>query len=362
MYPLYILHEAFEGVTMQVTLNIPRRNSERAMRLLHELLQLEGEEDDARSPPRAHRKAGPLRSVAVRYGNLLAIPTGTVRTTDGRLDIGVRGGTIGAPAMFNSYLPVKALLRAVLNISEQGGGPVTLAGLKNACKAEFLTDSVVTNARGFPLPRDPEGSINHLIRHFGGAAVEMALLTLDGKVHGKEIPEIPRSERDWEGVHVYATPQGRDFALTENDLFDKGGSSRVLNQHERQWIVNYLESIDAQGYKEFSTLRNSLDFLRRTHDGRNLKQWFKSDPGFVSYARRTSSQTGKVLDTTLDSLSATFAASKLAILRELGAVADTSGDYLIVGDLTDRKGQVAAACPRSARTGRGRNNGDAPVR
>jgi hypothetical protein len=102
--------------------------------------------------------------------------------------------------------------------------------------------------------------------------------------------------------------------------------------------MSYLKKIDHEGYGEYSLLLSVYKFLSDGHNGKNeLCEWFQHNEKFVEYIKSWSRKAQRD-DLTgfrdqINNLSITFAASKIALLRELNIIMNKRNDYTIVGAL-----------------------------
>jgi len=240
---------------------------------------------------------------------------------------------IGNWGLFNSFFPIKAVLRVLINKENGRKEALTLKELVEICRVEFSKGNL-RKLRGLPSNLKKESSIGRLVWHFIGPSREMGFLVIEGEINGNKVNHIPNSEKDWGKVKLYPTNDGVEFALLENNIFDKGGNEQVLTKGEKEWLVEYLKSIDRKGHKEFTILKNVFKFLQSGHDGKDeLRNWFRNNSTFLSYVKKVSSKRGGALGEQLNNLSITFAASKIALLREFGIVSNKRGDYRIIGEL-----------------------------
>ncbi|MBN2331383.1 MAG: hypothetical protein JXC85_06215 [Candidatus Aenigmarchaeota archaeon] len=242
---------------------------------------------------------------------------------------------VGNWGLFNSFFPIKAVLRVLINRENENEKSLTLRELVEICRIEFSKGNL-RKLRGLPSNLSKESSIGRLVWHFIGPAREMGFIVIEGEVKGEKVDYIPISDKDWNKVRLFPTKDGAKFALLENNVFDKGSSDQVLTIEERKWLMDYLKKIEKRGHKEFTILKKVFEFLSSGHDGKeDLRSWFRNNSAFLNYIKKSSSKSGEALNNQLDNLSITFAASKLALLREFGLVSNKRGDYSIIGDLNE---------------------------
>ena len=240
--------------------------------------------------------------------------------------------SVGSWGMFNSFFPGKATLRVLAHLMEETNQKyVRLSDLMNKMR-EVLQESELTKLRGFPNNTKKESSIGRLVYHFIRIFTEMGFFI---------VKTTDRSKEDvwacnWEDIEITLTKEGLEFAKIKNRVFDYNESNQVLTLEEKTWLIDYLKKIDREGYKEYSILKDVFEFLKEGHNGKDeLWNWFKNNENFRNYVKQWSRKADdpEAFEKQIENISTTFAAGKLALLRELGIVKNKRNDYTILEEL-----------------------------
>lgn len=232
---------------------------------------------------------------------------------------------VGTWGQFNSFFPVKAVLRVLAHMVEENDGkPVDLEHLVKK-SVEVFTAAGLSDYRGFPTNIRKESAVGRLVWHFITPAHEMGLIGVEGKT------KIPT--RAWGEVNVFSTKEGLEFAKLENLLFDGKSKAQLLSEPEKKWTLEYLKKIDDAGYKEHTFLKRTFDELKKGN--RDLAGWLEKDKHFNEYLEsRSSKEKGtKEFKKQLKHVATMFAQSKIALLRELGVISNKRNDYTVIGTL-----------------------------
>jgi ribosomal protein L37E len=240
--------------------------------------------------------------------------------------------TVGSWGMFNSFFPGKAVLRILGNLqseSNQNSVPVSVLMEKTA---EQIKVHGLSHFRGFPNDPDRENSIGRLYHHFIKTFCNMGLISLKLKEdNGNSV-----WDEDWQNVEISLTKEGLEFAQLKNLILDDGQESQILSPDEKKWLLSYLIHLDKKDYKEYSMLKQVYEFIKEGHNGNeDLWAWFRSNPVFISYVKKWSRKADDdtAFKKQLENLAPTFAASKVALLRELGVIKNKRNDYTIIGGI-----------------------------
>ncbi len=305
---------------MELRIKITRKNARKIARLIEELARLEVEETILGSPKEEARGFG----LTEWFPNYLAPPPRLENLRSGNVLLdSVEARHVGTWGQFNSFFPVKAVLRVLAHImSENNGKAVNLQKLVNVSK-EVFEQAGLGRYRGFPSSSKPS-AIGRLVWHFIIPAHQMGLIHMEGAEN--------ISTKEWEKVYVSLTREGLEFARLENPIFDKGSAEQVLSKSEREWILNYLKEIDAKGYKEYSFLRRIFEELKRGNT--NIPVWLQNDEKFNEYVKSWSRKRNDPakFKKQLEHVATMFAQSKIALLRELGMISCKRNDYSVIGD------------------------------
>lgn len=249
---------------------------------------------------------------------------------------------VGTWGQFNSFFPVKAALRILVNcLSENKKDSVNLREFVFKCTEIFrktkINNKRLSKYRGFPL-RKKDTAIGRFVWHFLIPAQETGLIRItESSLDYRGMPYAPN---DWNRVHITVTREGLEFALLRNPLFDGTSMEQVLGEDERGWIIDFLKKIDKDGFREYSILKDVYEFLKKGHNGKEeLWSWFENDRRFINYVKSWSRKSGKPkqLKKQIANIARTFAASKIALLRELGVVRNKRNDYTVIRGLETKK-------------------------
>ncbi len=308
---------------MELKIRITPKNVQQIAKLLPLLVAEEGEELDLDEKLEAH---GPEESVEMEEDTgCFAIPSRIEGLDSGKAIVDEQTNAVGSWGQFNSYFPIKALLRAIANLMiVQESDSVDLNEVVNLCRDEFKRRGF-SKYRGFPNSDKPS-SIGRFVWHFISTAHEMGLINVEGIDEG----DIPLY--DWVGTAVSITKEGYDFAVIRNGILDDNKDVQILTAKERDWILRFLKRIDKQGHKEFSFISRLYQSLK---DGKDPKASLEGDEDFKDYIRTWSRKTEspRALNKQISNVATTFASSKIAILRELGVVSNKRGDYSVISNL-----------------------------
>jgi hypothetical protein len=244
----------------------------------------------------------------------------------------VATSSIGAWGMFNSFFPGKTLLRILAHLLiENKSNSISLKELVSKA-TEIIKKNNLNQFRGFPNHPDQENSISRLVYHFIKPFSEMGLFIVKSK--DGSLGEI--WGESWNNIEISLSKEGFEFAKLKNNLLDENERVQILTSEERQWLIHYLQKIDRMGYKEYSILSEVFSFIKQGHNGKeDLWNWFSNYNIFRNSVKEWSrkSDDKEAFNKQLENLSSTFAASKIALLREMGVIKNKRNDYTLVGEL-----------------------------
>lgn len=311
---------------MELRIKITRENAERVAKLIKELVQLEveglvvtGAETEIAGPKKKGLAfAKPLPGYLSSPPELENLKGGKIVQTPAAKHVGTWG-------QFNSFFPVKGVLRVLCHmVSENGGKAVNLQGLVDRSKATFQLAGLGCY-RGFPSS-GKESAVGRLVWHFITPAHEMGLARIEGT---KEIPV-----RGWGKVNIAPTKEGYEFAKLKNLIFDERDTRQLLSDAEREWLLGYLKKIDGEGYREYSFLREVFGELEKGNT--DIASWLENSQRFISYVKSWSrkAKQERKFKKQVANVAAMFAQSKIALLRELGMISDKRNDYTVIGHLS----------------------------
>jgi len=311
---------------LELRIKITPENAERVMRLIRELVvseDLVGSEESA-AVLDIEKTAETSKEVAKKY---LSPPPAFDDLVHGEVTLTETAKYVGTWGQFNSFFPMKAVLRVLAHLMEESNrSPVSLQALVDKSVQAFKAMGL-QRFRGFPKRYKRESSIGRLVWHFVTTACEMGLIKIEGD---SEIPS-----HDWDRVSISITREGWEFSKLENRLLDWNGKEQVLTDDERNWMADYLKKIDVRGFREFSILMDVFEELKKGNT--DISSWLERNENFRQYIRSWSRKTENLaeFDQQLKTVAIMFAQSKIALLREMGAISNRRNDYTVIGSLGD---------------------------
>lgn len=304
---------------MEIKIEVTKKNKDKILKLLSELIDSEVEGSVGIGFGR--NKENEVQTNIVSRDNYLSPPSNVNNLEFGKPNI--CKSPYGAFAMFNSYIPGKASLRILAHLmAENKGKPIKYKDLIAKC-VEIYEKTGLSKYRGFPNvgKKKKESSISRLEWHLIYPFDEMGLIQI--------------REENFERL-VSITREGLDFARIPNLLLDEGHDKSVLSDKEKEWLVEYLEKIESDGFEEYSVLSNLVEFLKTGKKNRqDIINWFMENKKIVDFIRESSryKNDDDQFSKQLQNLCSTFVAGKIALLRELGTVLDKRGDYSAIKNL-----------------------------
>ena len=263
--------------------------------------------------------------------------------------VGYQEKTVGSWGMFNSFFPGKAISRVAANMINNAESDYV--PLKEVIQktAEAVKSAGIVRLRGFPNNTARESSVGRLANHFAKTFYDMGLIDLRPmnpanrsglKIYGRGNLKIQINGQKVElsALEMGLTRDGLDFARLRNGIFDDRKDSQILSKEESDWMISYLKRIAKEGYNEYPILHELYSFLKEGNKKwRDLCNWFAQKAELEEYAKKWSRKAGdeKAFRQQIDGLASTFAAGKLSLLRELGAVSNKRNDYTIIGNLRE---------------------------
>ncbi|MEM2618861.1 MAG: hypothetical protein QXR87_04690 [Candidatus Hadarchaeales archaeon] len=310
---------------LELRITITRKNVDKIVQLIGELLQ---EEESTATALSTEKMGGPNASATETLLKYLLPPPQLENLPEGKvITSSAEARYFGTLGLFNSFFPVKAVLRILAHMMEENGGkPVSLQQLVDR-SIEVFRAAGLSEYRGFPTRRkggkEKDSAIGRLVWHFIIPARNMGLLEADG--------EIPM--RAWDNVNISITKQGWEFSRLENRVLDRKERVQVLSEAEREWMLDYLKRIDGKGYKEYSFLARVFEELKKGNT--NMAAWLEKDEQFNEYVRSWSrkKENSKEFKKQLRNVATMLAQGKIALLRELGVISSKRKDYTVIGKL-----------------------------
>lgn len=302
--------------TLELKIRITPENSEKVIRLIREIVGSEEILKIGRSEPRI---------TANEVTSCLGPPPKLSSLRHGKIVLSGAAEYVGTWGQFNSFFPIKAVLRVLSNVmSENNTSSINLQVLVDESIKSFKK-ARLKKFRGFPKHYRKESSIGRLVWHFMTTAHEIGLISLEG------MDNIPTS--GWDEVYVSVTKEGYEFASLENQILDLNGKQQILTKEEGNWLIDYLRKIDNLGFKEYSTLKGVYEELQKGNT--HIAGWFEKNDTFSAYLRSWSKKKDDptAFARQLETLSTTFAQSKIALLRELRIVQNKRNNFTILNPL-----------------------------
>lgn len=238
----------------------------------------------------------------------------------------------GSWVMFNDFFAPKFLARRLAwELKDEKSDYVLLYDFIADAKKTILRHNL-SRFKGFPNDVGNDSAIGRLVHHFLKTAAWMGFF--DVKIRNGNSRNIWKE--NWDNILVNLTMEGLNFAQLRNLIFDKNEETQVLTEEEKIFIINHLRQIDSLGYREYSTLKEIYEFLKKGNNGnRDLWNWFENKEMYQDYIRRTSKRarySEEAYRRQLRNYAKTFASSKVSLLRELNLVKNKRNDYTIVGE------------------------------
>lgn len=279
------------------------------------------------------QEAKNFNNIKETESDLLNIPI-ELKLSPGKIIVDKESSKVGLWGMFNDFFSGKALLRISANMLEKEKKEyVSLNQLIESAK-KIMNDRKLLSLKGFPNDIDSDSSVGRLVYHFMAGFHKIGLFEVKtiGIQEGKSIWNY-----SWDDLMIRPTKEGLEFARIKNKVFeDKDYENQTLTNEESKWMIKYLREIDKKGFKEYTILKQIVDFIREGNNGnKDLWGWFKKNPNFITYIKDWSSKNNnqKAFEKQLTNLSQTFSSGKISILRELGIIKNKRNDYTIIGEL-----------------------------
>lgn len=239
--------------------------------------------------------------------------------------------TWGAWLMFNDFFAPKFLSRVLAwKMQKENSKSILLSDLMSE-SIGLIREHNLSHLKGFPnLEKDKEGG--RLVHHFLRTFVNMGLV--NAEPIEKDIEDVWKEK--WDKIKVSLTKEGLEFAQIKNRVFDEGRAEQILTLEEKDWLIDHLNQIDKEGYREYSILKGIYDFLKVGNNGnKDLWAWFENNEKFKKYILSRSERArndDKKFKKQLYNYARSFASAKVSLLRELGVVKDKRNDYSIIGE------------------------------
>jgi len=299
---------------MEIKIVITKKNKEKILKLIDQLVEYEAEGMIVEPPTKTD-----LESLEVYQSENLLKELSTFENIK-FAQPEIKQKKFGAWGMFNSFAPGKAALRVLMNLlNENAGNPIQFSRLIDECMIYF-SKSGLHKYRGFPK-RMSESARGRLATHLILPYHDMGLMKVYGGI---------------KDGHIMFTEKGLAFAKLQNPLLDEKGKTKPLSEDESEWLISYLREIDGLGYKEFSMLKGLTEFLASSkRHFEDIADWFKNKKDFVEWLRDGSryEDDPKAFSRQLSNVARTFTSGKIALLRELGVLSTSRATYQVLRSL-----------------------------
>ncbi len=314
---------------MEIKINIDKYNKDKIFKLLDALVEAEATNTDQSRQPRKEveesKNKATNEEVYKSYAKYFDKPVSYPKELLLESKIQPSKFGLGTNFLFNSFFSAKAMLRIIANLINEKKAPAdikeTLKTFFGATKARGLQD-----AKGFPKEREQkhEGSAeNRPLYSIIFPLSKLGFLRIDDK-------------------KIYLTKAGLDLAMLNNPKLDQN-SDKLLSEEEISFIINYLKQIDKEGYKEYTLLKNFLDYIKEKQlhskaiNYQDLTRYFSTSQEFIDYLYENSKFGKKNLPKESHDFvnrvkreSQAIASSKISILRELGILESRRNSYSIL--------------------------------
>ena len=313
---------------IELRVKINRENSEKVIQLIRELVGLDAkvvagiERSEASEAPTAPALGG-IRA-PLEY---LTPPPALGELVSGKLTLTESAKYVGTWGQFNSFFPMKAVLRVLAHLMDENEeGRTSLQTLVDRSIYAFKAADL-QKFRGFPKKYKRESAIGRLVWHFISTAYQTGLIGIEG---GAGIPA-----HGWDYVYVSITKEGFEFCQLENRVLDWKAHEQVLTDAERDWVIGYLKKIDSEGFKEFSFLKGVFEELKKNNT--DISGWLERNENFRTYVKSWSRKKEDTVEFSkqMKTVAIMFSQSKIALLRELAIVSNHRNDYTIISILGD---------------------------
>lgn len=312
---------------MEVQIKVTEENKEKIIALINAYFNDISIPDENDTKKSRQDFSGDYLSIPPKIGKL----TVNNVTPDSFQDL-TRANSVGTWGQFNSFFPSKAALRILANkLNEAEIDSLVFGEFVDDCIYIFNKTQVakkkLTRYRGFPR-RKKDTAIGRFVWHFLVTAIDMGFFTVNS-----DEKRIPSSSNDWYNISISLTQDGLEYARFPNPFFDSKKPNQVLSESESIWMLEYLNKLDKIGFKEYSLLMDVYDFLKDGNNGKkDLWGWFENDKRFIAYVKSWSRKINNQIEFNqqISNLAKTYAASKIALLRELLLINNKRGEYNII--------------------------------
>jgi len=313
---------------MRVEINITKDNKDRILRLLNELVDAESGTSEGTGKIEVKDSKGEHRAEKEEYkeyARYMDKPSDYIDKLLAPESIESSEFGLGKNFLFNSFFAAKAMLRVIANLTnEEEKSPEQNKVLDIFNKAAIARDLQTYN--GFPKERKEKHEGSKINRPLYGILIplfQMGMLKLNDN-------------------NISLTKHGFEFSKLTNPKLDDN-KDELLSEEEINYLIGYLKEIDMHGYKEYTFLKQIVDFIKekstygKTPVYQDLVDFIKRDERFVDYVYKTSKfgKNGlpKESHDFLNKLQRTaqaVVASRIALLREFSVIEDKRNSYRII--------------------------------
>jgi len=316
---------------MKVEINITKDNKDKVLKLLDELVAAESgaKEEASNAETKSSKDGEEARKEEYKdYAKYMANSQSYINELLASASIESSEFGLGKNFLFNSFFAAKAMLRVIANLTnEEQKSPEQSKVLDIFNKAAIALGLQAYN--GFPKERKEKHEGSKINKPLYGILIplsQMGMLKIDGNT-------------------IILTKRGLEFSMLSNPKLDEA-KEEVLSEQEIEYLIGYLKEIDMHGYKEYTFLKQIVDFIKekskygKTPVYQDLVDFIKHNEHFVDYVYKTSKFGKKGLfkesHDFLNKLQRTaqaVVASRIALLRELRIIEDKRNSYKIINDI-----------------------------
>jgi len=302
-------------------INITKENKDKILQLIAQLVEAENQE--------LKTKTGESKTSSyIEYSKYMNKPQSDIDNLLVNGDIKPSEFGFGMSFLFNSFFAAKAMLRVIANLTNEKKKPIekdlALDIFIKAAKARDLQ-----RYNGFPKEKPKKHERSEVTR-----LTYSALLPLS-KIGMLKI----------DGTKLILTKEGFNFAVLYNPKLDEN-KEELFSEEERGYLIDYLKEIEMRGFKEYSFLKQIVDFIKKKTAEkeniifRDLVEFLKGNQNFIDYIYKNTKfskkgipKESKTFLNKVERIIQVTLASRLAILRELRIIEDRRNSYRIINDI-----------------------------
>ena len=304
-------------------INITKENKDKLLQLIAQLVEAENQE--------LKRKATDERDTSsyyVEYSKYMNKPQNDIGNllVDGSIELSEFG--FGMSFLFNSFFAAKAMLRVIANLTNEKKKPI-----EKDLALDIFSEAAIARGlqryNGFPKERPKKHERSGVTR------LTYSVILPLSKIGMLKI----------DGTKLILTKEGFNFAMLYNPKLDEN-KGELFSEEERDYIIDYLKEIEMRGFKEYSFLKQIVDFIKKkTTEKRSIAfvdliEFLKGNQSFIDYIYKNTKfskkgipKESKVFLNKVERIIRVILASRIAILRELKIIEDRRNSYRIIDDI-----------------------------